>query len=94
MILSTKQKQITDMESRLAVARGEAGGNGMDGELGVGRCKLLHLAWISNGVLLYSRGSYVQSLGVEHDERQYEKKNVHICMNGSLSCTAEIDTTL
>ena len=44
-----------DMESRLVVAGG--GGwagvrSGMDGEFGVGRCKLLHLEWISNGVLL------------------------------------------
>ena len=40
MNLSTEQKQITDMESRLVVANGEAGGSGMDGEFGVGRCKL------------------------------------------------------
>ena len=29
------------------VAKGEWGGNGMDGEFGVGRCKLLHLEWVS-----------------------------------------------
>ena len=33
-----------------------AGRNGMDGEFGVGRCKLLYLEWISNRVLLYSTG--------------------------------------
>ena len=33
---------------------------------------------MGNGVLLYGTGNYVQSLGVEHDGRQYEKKNVHI----------------
>ena len=48
MILSTKQTQITDMESRLVVSRGQGGGSGMDREFGVGRCKLLHLDWISN----------------------------------------------
>lgn len=26
----------------------------MDGEFGVGRCKTLHLEWISNEVLLFS----------------------------------------
>ena len=31
--------------------------------------KLLHLEWISNGVLLYSTRNYVQSLGLEHDGR-------------------------
>ena len=35
------------------------GGNGMDWEFGVSRCKLLHLEWISNEILLYSTGNYV-----------------------------------
>ena len=50
----------------------------MDREFGVGRGKLLHLEWISNKVLLYSTGTYTQSLGIEHDGRQYEKKNVDV----------------
>ena len=29
-----------------------------------------------NEVLLYSTGNYNQSLGIEHDGRRYEKKNV------------------
>ena len=57
MILSTKQKQITAKKSRLVVARKEWGVSGMDGEFGVGGCKLLHLEWISHEVLLYSRGN-------------------------------------
>ena len=43
MILSTKQKQITqimDKGSRLVVARREGGWSGMDGEFEVGSCKL------------------------------------------------------
>ena len=48
---------------------GGGGGNGMDWEFGVGRCKVLYLEWISNEVLLYSTGSYIQSLGIEHDGR-------------------------
>ena len=32
------------------------------------RCKLLHLEWISNEVLLYSTGNYIQALGIDHDE--------------------------
>ena len=35
MILSTKQKQITDMESRPGVARGEGEGVGWMGSLGL-----------------------------------------------------------
>ena len=52
----------------------------MDGEFGVGRCKLLHLEWIINGVLLYSSGNYVQSHGVEHNGRWCEKKYVCVCV--------------
>ena len=60
--LSKKQKQIVDIENRLVVAKGEEGGGGVDGELGVGRCKLLHLEWMSNEVLLY-RKLYLISCG-------------------------------
>ena len=68
----------------------------MDGEFEVGRCKLLHLEGISNEVLLYSTEIYVQPFGLEHDERWYgkKKKNVCICMTGSLCCIAEIEGTL
>ena len=40
-----------------------------DREFGVRKCKLLHLEWISTEVLLYSTGSYIQSLVIEHDGR-------------------------
>ena len=45
------------------------GGSGMDKEFGVSRCKLLHLEWVSNEVLLYSTENYIQSLGINHDGR-------------------------
>ena len=51
---------------------GEGREDGTDGEFGVGRCKLLHLEWLSNGVLPYRAGNSAQSLGLEHDGRQYE----------------------
>ena len=41
----------------------------MDWQFRVNRGKLLHLEWISNEVLLYSTGNYIQSLGIEHDGR-------------------------
>ena len=96
MILSTKQKHIMDMESRLVVSKGDGGRCGMDGEFGVGRYELLHLEWISNRVLPYSTGNSVQSLGIEHDVIQYDKKNIHthIYKTGPLCFTAEIETTL
>ena len=64
----------------------------MDWEFVAKRCKLLHLEWISNEVLLYSTGNYIDSLVIEHDEREYGKRVcAYIYMTGSLCCTAEID---
>ena len=48
MNLFTKQKQ-TDMENRLVVAKEEGGGGErMDWEFGISRCKLLYIEWINN----------------------------------------------
>ena len=64
----------------------------MDGDSGVGRCsKRWHLERISNEVLLCSSGSSSQFLGIEHDGTKYEKKNVCVCMTGSLCCDPEIE---
>jgi len=41
----------------------------MNREFGVGRCKQLHLEWISSEVLLYSTGHYIWSLVIGHDGR-------------------------
>ena len=45
------------------------GGSRMDGEFGVGGCRLLDLEWISNRILLYSTGNCVPTIGVECDGR-------------------------
>ena len=50
----------------------------MDMEFGVSRFELLHLEQISNEVLLYSIGNYIQSLVMEHNGRQQEKNNAYI----------------
>jgi len=60
---------LTDMENRLVAAKVEGERSGMDGEFEAGRCKLLHLEWISNEVLLYSTQNYIQSLGIDHGRR-------------------------
>ena len=64
------------MENRLVVAKGKGGENGRDEEFGISRCKLLHLECISNEVLLYSTGNYIQALGIDHDGRYYKKGKV------------------
>lgn len=55
-VLSPKQKQITDKESRLVVPRG-GGESGVDGWLRVFGCKLLYLAWMSNGTCGTAQGT-------------------------------------
>ena len=59
--------RLTDIENRFVVAKGQGEGSEMDREFGVSRCKLLHLEWINNEVLLYSTENYIQSLGTDHD---------------------------
>ena len=46
----------TDIREQTCGCQGE--GSAMDWEFGVGRCKLLHLEWTDNNVLLYSTGNY------------------------------------
>ena len=61
---------------------GGGGWSGMDGELGVGRCTLLQLEQITDGVLMYSTGNYVQPLGLEHDRKKiyiYTHTHTYIC---------------
>ena len=67
MNLFAKQKQTPDRENRLVVAKGEGTEKGMDWESGVSRCKLLHLEWINNEVLLSNTRNYIQFLGIDHD---------------------------
>ena len=67
------------------------GGRGMEWEFAISRCKLLHLEWINNKVLLYSSGNYIQYPWINHNRKEY-KKNVYMCMTESLCCAAEINT--
>ena len=53
-------------------------GGGMDWEFGVSRCKLLHIEWINNKALLYSTGNYIQYLEINHNGKEYLKKNIYI----------------
>ena len=51
------------------VTKDEVGGSEMDGKFVVSRYKLSHLEWISNEVLQYSTGDYIQSLEIDHERR-------------------------
>ena len=62
MNLSTEKKQTHGHGKQTCGCQGGGGGerSGLDWELGVSRCKLLHLEWISNEILLHSTGNYFQ----------------------------------
>ena len=63
------------------VAKGERVGRGMDWEFGVSRCKLLHLEWINNRVLLYSTGNYIQSPRINLNGKEYKKECMTVVEN-------------
>ena len=64
--LSAEQKQIGNMEGRFVFTRREGGKRGPDGEFGVGRCGLLHLEQMGDGLLLYSTGNCVWYTLIKH----------------------------
>ena len=67
----------------------------MNWEFGVGRCKLLHLEWINNKVLLYSTRSYIQSPVINHNGKEFFLNEcTYMCITESLWYTVEIGTTL
>ena len=85
MNLSMKQKQNHGHREQTGVCQGRwqgGGGRGMDWEFGISRCKLLHIGWVNNKVLLYSIGNYIQCTGINHNGKEYTKKNIytHICV--------------
>jgi len=70
MNLSTKQKQTHRHREQTYGCQGAGEEVGWMGRgIWVGRCKLLHLERISDEVLLFSLGIYIQSVGKDQDER-------------------------
>ena len=63
--------RFMDTGNTLVVAKGEGIGGGMEGEVGVSRCKLLYTEWINNRVLLYSTENYVQYPMIHHNGKEY-----------------------
>ena len=59
MSLSTEKKQTHRHGEQTSSCQGGGGESGMDWELGVSSCKLLHLECISSEVPLYSRGNCI-----------------------------------
>ena len=76
--LSIGRKQTHGLGEQICCCQGGGAGCGMDWEFGVSRCKVLHLEWRSNEILLYSTGKYILSLVMEDDGGKYEKKHVYL----------------
>ena len=58
------------LRTDLQLPRGRGGEGGMDWEFVVSRCKLLHIEWMDNKVLLYSTGNYIQCTGINHNGKE------------------------
>jgi len=63
--------RLTDIQNRLAVAKGEGCGR-MDWEFGISRCKVLYIEWINNKVLLYSSEDYIRYSAIKHSGKDHE----------------------
>ena len=63
MNLPTEEKQTHRHGEQTHGCQGEGGGggSGMGQEFRVSSCKLLHFKWLSNEILVYSTGNYIQS---------------------------------
>ena len=91
MNLSIEKKQTHGHVEQTCGCQGGGTGCGMEWEFGFSRCKLLHWEWISNEILLYSTGNYIQSF------RKIMCVCVCVCVcmsSRSLCYTAKIERTL
>ena len=78
------RNRLTDIENRLVVAKGEAGGGRMNWECGISRGKLVYIGCINNKVLkvlLYSTGNYIQYPVINHHGKEYEKEYIYLYYN-------------
>ena len=75
--LSMEHKLTHRHRGQTCGCQGGGGASGTDCKLGVTRCKLLRLEWISNEILLYNTGNYILSLVMEHDN---VRKRMYTCM--------------
>ena len=64
---------IYEIENGLVVAEEVAAGRGMESGCGISKCKLLHIEWGNNEVLLYGPGNYTY-LVINYNGKEYEKE--------------------
>ena len=71
-----------DVGYRLVVAKGNGGRRWMQWEVGVKRCKVSYINWI-NKILLYSTENYIQYPMINHNGKEYLKKECIHMYNGA-----------
>ena len=86
---STKQKQTHRHREQTCGCQGGGGGEGKDWEFGISRCKLFYIGWINNKVLLSSTGNYIQYPVINHNGKEYEKKNINMCHSAAQQTLAQ-----
>ena len=59
------------------------GREGMDWELGISRCKVLHTGRINNEAPLYSAGDCTQYPVINHNGKEYEKECMYVWLSHS-----------
>ena len=72
----TDRQQTQTLTTDLWLPRGRRDGGWMDSEFGISRCKLLHIEWINNKVLLCSTGNYIQYPMINYNGKESEKVSV------------------
>ena len=77
MNIST-EKKLMALENRIVVAKGE--GVGWTGSMGLIDAKLLHLEWISNEILLYSRATISSHLRWSMMENDMRRRRMSRCI--------------
>ena len=53
------EKKLMDWKTDVWLPNWRGGVCGKDWDLGGNRCKILHLEWVSNKILLYNMGKYI-----------------------------------
>ena len=70
MNLSKKQKHThRPREKTCGCQRGLWGGEGLDWDFEISKCKLLYIEWMNNKALLYNTGNCIQHSLINHNEK-------------------------
>ena len=83
MNLSTKEKQTHRHREQNCGCQEGGDSGGMVWEFGISRCKLLHIEWINNKVLLGTIlniviFNYIQYPVINHNGKEYEKECMYM----------------